>query len=127
MKAHIILYVNDQRKSSTFYGQVLRKNPTLDVEGMTEFDLNEGAVLGLMPEKGITRLLGKVIRDPALAKGIARAELYLLVDEPQVYYQRAIDAGARALSPLDLRDWGDVAAYCEDIDGHILAFAARPS
>lgn len=127
MKAHIILYVKDQQKSSTFYREVLNQNPALDVEGMTEFSLNEGAVLGLMPEKGIKHLLGDAIQDPALAKGIPRAELYLIVDEPQVFYQRAVDAGAKALSPLELRNWGDAAAYCEDLDGHILAFAKRPS
>lgn len=126
MKAHIILYVKDQQKSSTFYRAVLNQNPALNVEGMTEFNLNEGAILGLMPEKRIKHLLGDAIQDPAAAKGIPRAELYLMVDKPQIFYQRAVAAGAKALSPLELRSWGDAAAYCEDLDGHILAFAARP-
>jgi uncharacterized protein len=125
MRAHVIFYVNDQPVSSTFYRHVLDQNPRLDVEGMTEFDLNDGMVLGLMPEAGIKRLLGDVIRDPALGRGIPRAELYLLVEEPQVYYQRALDAGAKPLSPLGIRNWGDEVAYCEDLDGHILAFAKR--
>lgn len=127
MKAHIILYVKDQPKSSAFYREVLNQNPALDVEGMTEFNLNEDTVLGLMPEQGIKRLLGNAIQDPALANGIPRAELYLIVDEPQIFYQRAVEMGAKALSPFELRDWGDEAAYCEDLDGHILAFAGRSS
>jgi predicted lactoylglutathione lyase len=125
MKAHVILYVRDQVKSSAFYNCVLNQNPDLDVEGMTEFNLNDDMVLGLMPETGIKRLLGEAIRDPALGNGIPRAELYLLVEEAWSYYQRALDAGAKALSPLELRDWGDMVAYCEDLDGHILAFAKR--
>ncbi|GAB1469662.1 hypothetical protein MASR2M66_05390 [Chloroflexota bacterium] len=125
MKAHFILYVSDQPKSSAFYCRVLGLNPTLDVEGMTEFHLNDGAILGLMPEAGIKQLLGDVIRDPALGRGIPRAELYLRVEEPQSHYQRALAAGAKPLSPLALRDWGDEAAYCEDLDGHILVFAKR--
>lgn len=125
MKAHLILYVSDQVKSSAFYRNVFGQEPTLDVDGMTEFTLNDGAVLGLMPDAGIKRLLGEAIRDPASGHGIPRAELYLLVEEPQSYYQRALDAGAKPLSPLKLQNWGDTVAYCEDPDGHILALAKR--
>lgn len=122
MKAHMILYVRDQAKSSAFYRQALGLTPTLEVEGMTEFNLNDGMVLGLMPETGVKRLLGDAINDLALG---ARAELYLLVEEPQIYFQRALDAGAKTLNPLAVRDWGDTVAYCEDLDGYILAFAKR--
>ncbi|MFT3892167.1 MAG: VOC family protein [Anaerolineales bacterium] len=125
MKAHFILYVSDQTKSCAFYRNVLGQEPALDVDGMTEFTLNDGAVLGLMPEKGIKRLLGEAISDPSMEQGAPRAELYLLVDEPQSYYERALATGARELSPLVLRDWGDQVAYCEDMDGHVLAFAKR--
>lgn len=125
MKAHMILYVKDQPESSMFYRRVLDQNPELDVEGMTEFHLNDGLILGLMPEAGIKRLPGDTIRDPALGRGIPRAELYLLVGEPQAYYRRALEAGAKPLSPLEPRNWGDMVAYCEDPDGHVLAFAKR--
>ena len=125
MKAHIIFYVSNQSQSSDFYRNVLDQNPSLDVEGMTEFILNDGAVLGLMPETGIKRLLGDAIHDPALGHGIPRAELYLIVENPQSFYQRALDIGAKSLSPLELRNWGDQVAYCADLDGHVLAFAKR--
>ena len=125
MKAHFILYVSDQSRSSAFYRNVLGQEPTLDVDGMTEFILNDGAILGLMPETGIRRLLGDAICDPALGHSIPRAELYLLVDEPQAYYERALARGARTLSPLERRNWGDLVAYCEDPDGHVLALAKR--
>jgi catechol 2,3-dioxygenase-like lactoylglutathione lyase family enzyme len=125
MKAHFILYVGDQSRSSAFYRTVLDQEPALDVDGMTEFVLNDGAVLGLMPETGIRRLLGDAIADPAWGQGIPRAELYLLVDDPQSHYERALAEGANSLSALALRDWGDQVAYCEDFDGHILAFAKR--
>ncbi len=38
---------------------------------------------------------------------------------------RAIAAGARELSPLAPRDWGDEAAYFADPDGNVLAVARR--
>ena len=73
MRAHFILYVADQRRSAEFYRAVLGEAPTLDVPGMTEFLLAEGARLGLMPEDGIARLLGSGIGHPASARG-ARSE-----------------------------------------------------
>ena len=121
--AHFILYVADQARSAAFYRKVLDAEPRLDVPGMTEFDLGGGAVLGLMPEAGIRRLLDGAIPDPASARGIPRAELYLVGPDAQAEFDRAVSAGARALSPPLPRDWGHVAGYCLDPDGHVLAFA----
>ena len=45
MKAHFILYVSDQSKSSAFYRNVLDQEPALDVDGMTGFILNDGAMI----------------------------------------------------------------------------------
>ena len=123
MKVHFILYVKDQEQSKKFYSIVLAKEPTLHVPGMTEFELSDGCVLGLMPELGIKRLLGEHLPDPELARGIPRAELYLRVDNPIVYHERAIKMGAKELSGLEPRDWGDIAAYSIDQDGHVIAFA----
>lgn len=123
MKAHFILYVRDQEQSKKFYATVLAQEPALHVLGMTEFSLNSECVLGLMPERGIKRLLGNRLPDPEPGSGIPRAELYLRVDDPSVYHHRAIEAGAREISGLEARDWGDVAAYSLDPDGHVIAFA----
>lgn len=124
-RVHVILFVADQARSTRFYAEVLAQPPSLDVPGMTEFPLPGGAVLGLMPEAGIKRLLGEAIDDPASARGIPRAELYLLVDDPAAMHTRALAAGGRELSPLTPRTWGDLAAYASDPDGHILVSARR--
>ncbi|GIV95982.1 MAG: hypothetical protein KatS3mg057_0639 [Herpetosiphonaceae bacterium] len=121
--AHFILYVQDQDRSTTFYTAVLNQAPRLYVPGMTEYQLNTGCVLGLMPETGITRLLGHALPDPRHGRGIPRAELYLLVDNADAYHQRALAMGAQALSGLEVRAWGDRVAYSLDPDGHVLAFA----
>ena len=127
MNVHFILYVKDQKKSSEFYSAVLKQKPDLDVPGMTEFIMNTGCILGLMPEKGIKKLLGDTFPDLAKAERIPRAEVYIRVDNPISYYKRALTLGAQELSPLKKRDWGDVAAYCFDLDGHILVFAKKCS
>lgn len=124
MKAHFILYVTDQRRSAEFYRSVLGEDPTLDVPGMTEFRLAEGAVLGLMPEDGIARLLGTGIVHPSSAQGAPRAELYLVVGDAAAIHARAIAGGAREVSPPAAREWGHVVGYSLDPDGHVLAIAS---
>lgn len=124
-RVHLILYVDDQFSSTAFYRKVLALEPDLDMPGMTEFTLLSGAALGIMPVGSIRDLLGEALPDPRAAQGIPRAELYLLVDDPNAYHQRAVRAGATELSPLSRRDWGHVAAYSLDPDGHVLAFASR--
>lgn len=117
MRAHFILYVQDQNRSSAF---------CLDVPGMSEFELSGQCVLGLMPSSGIKRLLGQNLPDPALADGVPRAELYLVHPDADHMHQRALEAGVQELSPMLPRDWGDTVAYSLDLDGHVLAFA-RPT
>jgi len=122
---NFILYVRDQAAACRFYRAVLGADPALDVPGMTEFTLAPGVVLGLMPEAGIATLLGEAAPNPASGSGIPRAEVYLRVDDPGAAHRRALEAGARELSPLAPRGWGDEAAYALDPDGHVIAFA-RP-
>ena len=117
-----ILYVADQQRSRDFYRSVLELEPILDVPGMTEFRLNDGAVLGLMPEAGITRIIGSDPH-PASGNGIPRAELYLPVEDVEAAQQLALEAGAVLLSAAADRDWGDCAGYVRDPDGHVIAFA----
>jgi catechol 2,3-dioxygenase-like lactoylglutathione lyase family enzyme len=125
MIAHFILYVADQESSTQFYRAVLDREPRLHVPGMTEFVLSDGAILGLMPATGIKRLLGEKLPDPSAAAGIPRAELYLVVSDPESYHSRALKAGAKELSPLSLRDWGHQVAYSLDVDSHVIAFARK--
>jgi len=123
-RAHFIFYVRDQAASSAFFRRVLLAEPTLDVPGMTELALPGGAVLGLMPERGIVALLGERV-DPSRANGAPRAELYLVVDDVDAYHARALAAGADELSGPADRDWSHRVAYSSDLDGHVLAFASE--
>jgi uncharacterized protein len=121
MKAHFILFVSDQQSSTSFYSHVLASEPSLNVPGMTEFDLGGGAVLGLMPTTGAANLLGSVVTSGGASP--PRTETYIVVDDAGAFHGRAVAAGGREISPLSKRDWGHSAAYCLDPDGHIIAFA----
>ena len=124
---HFILYVRDQASSTAFYTRVLDREPALNVSGMTEFRLSAETVLGLMPSAAIERLLGESLGNAKAIPGAARGELYLVVDDAEAYHRRAVDAGARELSPLAPRDWGQDVAYSMDADGYVLAFASQPA
>ena len=123
--ANFILYVADQATATAFWRAALDMEPSLNVPGMTEFAMASGVVLGLMPEKGIARLLGAALPDPANGNGVPRCEVYLRVQDPAAALARAVSAGARLLADVAPRDWGDEAGYCLAPDGHVLAFA-RP-
>lgn len=120
-----ILYVADQKRSKLFYSFVLDLNPSLDVEGMTEFMLGQNCKLGLMPENGIAKILTNKTPHPATGNGIPRCEIYLRTDKVESYFSRAVEAGGEIISEFSLRDWGDNVAYVSDPDGHIIAFAEK--
>lgn len=125
IEIEFILYVSDQARSRVFYEKVLGQSPSLDVPGMTEFDLGGRCKLGLMPENGIAKIVTPAMRHPKEGAGIPRCELYLVVEQAKAYCDRAILAGAVEVSPLMPRDWGDTAGYFADLDGHVIAFAER--
>ncbi len=120
MAAHFILFVSDPARSVAFYREVLGYPPRLDVPGMAEFSLSEECVLGLMPIRGVERLL------PGLEIGWgARSEIYLHVPDPEVSVGRAVAAGGTLLSGVELRNWGAQVGYALDPDGHVIAFASE--
>ena len=87
------------------------------------FNLPCNVQLGLMPDNGIASILGTSVPHPSTGSGIPRSELYLLVESPESFMQRLVEAGGMVLSTLQERPWGDIAGYGVDLDGHVLAFA----
>lgn len=121
----IILYVADQATSTRFYEQLLGRAPDLVVPGMTEFVIAPNIKLGLMPNESIARILLDKTPHPATGSGIPRCELYLYVNDIARVYDNAIAAGAKLVSPIEERNWGDLACYFADPDGHIVALAQK--
>lgn len=120
-----ILYISNQRKSTTFYENLLQIKPRLNVPGMTEFQLSEKVKLGLMLENGIAKIIVPKMQHPQKGNGIPRCELYLKVENAEVYLSRGINLGGKEVSKLEYRDWGDSVGYISDLDGNIIAFAEK--
>ena len=124
MEIQFILFVSNQEKSKQFYELLLNKQPILDVEGMTEFRLNKNTKLGLMPKKGIAKLL--VDRENVLdVNEVPKCEIYIKVDDVLAWYNKSIELGAKKENSPKERDWGDFVGYVSDFDGNILAFAKQ--
>ncbi len=92
---------------------------------MTEFSLANNCKLGLIPNKGIANILAGMTPHPDSGNGIPRCELYLYVDSVQVEFDNALNRGAKLISQIADREWGDKVCYFSDPDGHILAFAEK--
>jgi len=120
-----ILYVNDQEASCKFYQHIFRQVADLHVPGMTEFNLAPNCKVGLMPNKGIAKILAGKTPHPDSGNGIPRCELYLYVDDIQFEFDNATKIGAKLIDPILDRDWGDRACYFSDPDGHIITFAEK--
>ncbi|MBL0127896.1 MAG: VOC family protein [Flavobacteriales bacterium] len=125
LHATFILFVKDQQRSTAFYRILLDRAPTLEAPGMTEFTLNEGCKLGLMPENGIARIISGPLPHPSTAQGAPRCELYLLSADLLAAMRSAEKAGAQPVDPLVDRDWGHRVAYFADPDGHVIALATE--
>lgn len=123
MKIEIILYVADQQRSRDFYANVLGIQPELDVPGMTGFRLTDDLRLGLMPEDGIAKILADKTPHPSGGNGIPRCELYLNTENFKELFGNALLYGAKEVSSIQERSWGEKAGYVADPDGHIIAFA----
>lgn len=123
--SYFILYVSDQQRSADFYETVLRTGPRTNVPGMTEFELGSNCILGLIPLSGVSQLFNRA--ESNINANNLRAEIYLLVDDPQTFHKRAIAAGAHELSAFAPRDWGHQVAYSVDFDGNVIAFAQQIS
>ncbi|ESU28456.1 lactoylglutathione lyase-like lyase [Flavobacterium limnosediminis JC2902] len=125
LSSEFIVYVHNQEVSSRFYETIFRTKPSLEVPGMTEFTLSGNLKIGLMPNAGIAKILTDKTPHPEKGNGIPRCELYFHIEDIQFEFENAVKAGAKIISEIKDRDWGDRVCYFSDPDGHIIAFAEK--
>ncbi len=120
----VIVAVHDLARAARFYEVAFGWPVAVDVPVYREYALPEGMRLGLYLRDGFVKNTGAPVglRTP---EHTTATELYLTVDEPAALASRLVGLGARCLSPLAERPWGDVAAYFEDPEGNVVVIA-RP-
>ena len=117
-----ILAVDDVARAAAFYVAAFGWTRTVEVPVYVELALPGGMRLGVYERHGYGANTGRApIRiDPG---EIGPTELYLRTDDLDGAVARAMDAGARMLSPCAMRAWGDDVAYLADLDGNVIALA----
>lgn len=125
MKANlslIILAVSDLSRSLSFYRRVFAWRQTVDTPRYVEFALPNGLRLGLYQRESFAL---NVAQTPLTVPPgeLTPTEIYFQTDDLPGLIARLEQIGARKLSPLALRDWGDEAAYFADPDGNVVVIA----
>jgi predicted enzyme related to lactoylglutathione lyase len=123
--ALIILAVRDLPRALSFYRHVFDWPILVQVPVYAEFRLPDGQRLGLYDREGFGRNTGQTASTAAEGQ-TASTELYFYAEDVSDLCSRLEAAGARILSPLAARTWGDEAAYYADPDGNVIA-VARPA
>jgi catechol 2,3-dioxygenase-like lactoylglutathione lyase family enzyme len=124
---YVVLAVEDVARAEEFYGSAFGWKRSLAwPETYTELDLPGDDWLGLYRRDGFAKEAGAhpVRVGPGKHTG---TELYVHVDDMRAAIKRLEVAGARPLSQLAPREWGDEAAYFADPDGNVVAVARRLS
>ena len=127
MGLHIltILAVGDLDRASRFYRRAFPEwQVSVEAPVYVEFTLPGGQRLGVYQREAFARNTGVLPQAPA-PDGITGTEIYLHCQDLAEAVEGARAAGARLLSELAPRPWGDEVAYLADPDGNVLALA-RP-
>lgn len=119
----VIFAVADVERAVAFYEAAFGwpRNRRIDYSNYVELHVDGGTV-GLYERSGFAEEVGA--EPAALVDGeVSSSYLYVRVDDVDAAAERLGAAGARPLSPLLERSWGERAAWFADPDGHLIAVA----
>lgn len=117
-----ILSTPDVSRSVAFYNALLDRRPHVHVDVYAEYILDGDQRIGLYAQETLASITGQVATQPS-PTGLSPAELYFYPGDLDAAMARAEAAGARLLSPLHARPWGDDAVYYADPFGVIIVLA----
>jgi uncharacterized glyoxalase superfamily protein PhnB len=64
----------------------------------------------------------EVMTTPRETEGRETQSAYVVVDDVDRHYERAVAAGAEVVLPLEKQDYGGSGYTCRDLEGHIWSF-----
>lgn len=123
--ALLILAVRNLERSVKFYREAFGWTQVVDTRVYVEFDVSNNQRLGLYQREGFGLNVGRVPFEIPQDE-LAGTEIYFYVEDINESILSLSRAGAKELSALNLRDWGDEAAYFADLDGNVIVVAHRP-
>jgi catechol 2,3-dioxygenase-like lactoylglutathione lyase family enzyme len=122
----VIFAVTDVARSAESYERAFGwlRNPLVDYASYVEFLPPDGGAVGVYERGAYAEEVGAEPVEPADAR-VAPGYLYLRVEDVEATVAALEEAGARPLSPLAERAWGEQAAWFADPDGNTIAVAQR--
>jgi len=121
----VILAVCDLRRSVEFYLRAFGWSQTVDVPTYAEFTTPGNLRVRLYHRDGYVRNFDAPRVSDRPDGGVTATELYFECDDVESIIARLLAAGAKIISPLGERSWGDVCAYVTDPDGNVLAISRK--
>ena len=119
-----IIAVSDLRQSTAFYSTVFQWKIFLQEDMITIYELPHGTHFMLYKKEAFAINHGQ--KPEMASKGtITGTEFYFHTEDLEAVIKRFEAIGARCLTPLSERPWGDEVAYYADPDGNVLAIG-RP-
>lgn len=119
-----ILAVRDLEKTATFYEAAFGWEPQVQVPVYREYSIGQDHRLGLYDHEAFKANTGKAPQFPT-AGSVSATELYFQTQDLERAMNRLEKAGAELLAPLQVKDWGDEAAYFADPEGNVIVLS-RP-
>ncbi len=120
----VTLAVSDLQRSLEFYERVFGwpRNDAIDFDTYVELLPPSGGAVGLFERDGYAEIVDAAPSQPADGE-VAPVYLYVRVPDVRATTAALEEAGARLLSPLRRRSWGEEAAWYADPDGNVVAVA----
>lgn len=122
---HVVYAVSDLKRALALYESVFGwpRNDRIDFVNYVELKPPDGGTFGLYERDGYARTVGAEAVEIGNGR-VAPAYVYVRVEDVEAAVKRLEAAGARPLSPLTHRSWGERAAWFADPDGNVVAVAA---
>jgi lactoylglutathione lyase len=118
---YTILYVQDVPRSVAFYEDAfgLKRKFVHDAGMYAEMDTG-GTTLSFAANGLAKSNLACGFRENRATEQPGGFEIALVTDDVSVAFERALDAGAIAVSPPAAKPWGQICAFVRDKDGIIV-------
>jgi catechol 2,3-dioxygenase-like lactoylglutathione lyase family enzyme len=118
---YTILYVKDVPRSVAFYEDAFGLSRRFVHEAGMYAEMDTGATTLAFAANGLAKSnLACGFQENHLSNPPAGFEIAFTTDDVQVAYDRALEAGATAVSPPATKPWGQIVAFVRDKDGIVV-------
>ena len=114
---YTLIYVPDVPATVDFYERAFGLKRRFLHESGTYAEMETGRTALTFAAEGLAKENGLEIRPNTPRDVAAGFELCLVSADPEARYTLALEAGARAVSPVKTKPWGQRVGYVRDLNG----------